>query len=1130
MTLNMTVKQALIHGHEYQEQPVDAYRRNSNGTASIESLTAASIESLSDDEGRFESGSFRRRSLGSVSFDDGNMTNGSATSWKTRRSGKTESQEFKVGPSHRATIKNNINIQQLTINKLRYDAVGLVGRERETETLLSCFNRMMNENEVARKELVLIKGYSGAGKSMLSTCLEKPVLQTKRGLFVRGKFHVNARDRPYSAVADAFSSICSSIMNIYGPEGRDEVSIIDKVGKEIASDLGSEVQLLEKLIPGLAGILPFSKRSSRIEGENFDFEAGQERWKYSFRVLARILSLHFAPLAIVLDDLQWADVSSLQVIDFLISDALNPSPLMIIGTYRSNEVDDSHALAVSIQSLLDRQEKFQFHVTTLELGNLEMNDVDRILKQLLWMSDRDRTEGLAEICFRRTLGNPYFVIEFITMLEAEDLLSFNLGMLKWVWDERVVENETMTTANVVDLLDARMRKLPDDVQMVLQYASCLGTPFDVNLLSIIWAKHAISNSGSTPEQLITLLTVLEQGNFIEKCGKGLYRWVHDKVQEVALSLGDASQASFQFEIGSALFHALRDDGLELVLFDVVDLINKGHAKRRVDFAILNQRAAEKARKMSAFHSAAKYVASGISLLPRNAWSDHHDLTITLHTIGAEMSLALGDIVAMETYIDAVLSRRDCSIVDKFPLCMSKVYKLCTVDLKYEVSIDYCLEILKDLDYKLINNKTFIPMQAILSLMSTVKLAKKYTKDHYRNLKPMTDPKDKAAMLVAHRLTIACYLDPNPRNNFLLVIALTRMVQITIKRGVGHLSGPGFVLLGLLAVAALNDFDGAAFFCETALLLQGRTNSKYTKAITYFNAHSTVLAWTMPLASCLEPVSIAYTVGMQSGNTEQAMWALQVYNVWMPYMMGKPLGVILDQCSDVAFRSEEVKQHEQVTFLKVFWQMLLNLVGKSTETKKLKGDVLDCDTFRSKTALQDALFHLARLELLLFFGDYEAAAELALTRGDKYEKAAPAYFLGMLETFHRGVALYAMARKTNKRKYKKPAKQILKTITGWVEKGNPNVKHYMHLLLAEQACLDKKYETANTLYQQSYISAARTGRLHDAGLFLERYSDFLLVAMGDKENALYQKGASIRFYRDWGAEAKVAMLSSQRGSS
>jgi hypothetical protein len=129
----------------------------------------------------------------------------------------------------------------------------------------------------------------------------------------------------------------------------------------------------------------------------------------------------------------------------------------------------------------------------------------------------------------------------------------------------------------------------------------------------------------------------------------------------------------------------------------------------------------------------------------------------------------------------------------------------------------------------------------------------------------------------------------------------------------------------------------------------------------------------------------------------------------------------------------------------------------------------------------------------------------------------------LETFHRGVALYAMARRTKKRKYKTAAKGILKIIATWVKSGNPNVRHYHALLMAEQAALDMKHKEAESLYKDAVVLSARTGHMHHAGLINERYSDFLLQVLGDEEEATFRRGEAIRFYEDWGAHAMVDRL-------
>jgi predicted ATPase len=124
------------------------------------------------------------------------------------------------------------------------------------------------------------------------------------------------------------------------------------IGSILSSELGSGVEPLAKLIPELEHILPVNRRKSDASAsERFDFEALQERVKYAFRVLTRVLSSYFSPLVLILDDLQWTNVSSLDFVDYLMSDTQNSNALMIIGCYRSNEVDENHILFNRIQTL-----------------------------------------------------------------------------------------------------------------------------------------------------------------------------------------------------------------------------------------------------------------------------------------------------------------------------------------------------------------------------------------------------------------------------------------------------------------------------------------------------------------------------------------------------------------------------------------------------------------------------------------------------------------------------------------------------------------------------------------------------------------------------------------------------------
>ena len=162
-------------------------------------------------------------------------------------------------------------------------------------------------------------------------------------------------------------------------------------------------------------------------------------------MLTRIFCSHLPIIVIVLDDIQWADVSSLDILDYLISDVENQHPLMIIGCYRSNEIDENSVLYNPIQTLQEKQEKFRFQITDIVLENLDANAVNKVVMNMLSIDEESKTQDLSTVCFKRTLGNPFFLIEFMKMLYSEGLLTFNLGLMEWVWDVSKIENATMST-------------------------------------------------------------------------------------------------------------------------------------------------------------------------------------------------------------------------------------------------------------------------------------------------------------------------------------------------------------------------------------------------------------------------------------------------------------------------------------------------------------------------------------------------------------------------------------------------------------------------------------------------------------------------------------------------------------
>ena len=224
--------------------------------------------------------------------------------------------------------------------------------------------------------------------------------------------------------------------------------------------------------------------------------------------------------------------------------------------------------------------------------------------------------------------------------------------------------------------------------------------------------------------------------------------------------------------------------------------------------------------------------------------------------------------------------------------------------------------------------------------------------------------------------------------------------------------------------------------------------------------------------------------------------------------------------------EELKRTELADLTRLNWQVAQNLMGYADDPTVLIGDaaneqVIIDRSMATKKSMIPVTVSALKSYLWAYLGEYELGAKQAIRRGDAYLKTVPGASFGMWDVFTRGIALYAMARKTGKRKFKKHAEQTRKTIQSWSEKGNPNVHHHLLLLDAENAALGGNVEEARTLYGKAISTAARGGFIPDAALGNERYADF--VCGVDQDEAKFRMGEALRFYSEWGASFKVTKL-------
>ncbi|KAL3927280.1 MAG: hypothetical protein SGBAC_013148, partial [Bacillariaceae sp.] len=1024
-------------------------------------------------------------------------------------------------------------LSELTINKLKIHSIGMIGREEEIQLLLSRLQIMMQQSNDAatladenyenaessrittslkistvKKQLILVKGFAGVGKTSLARAIKKDVTSTKQGFFVEGKFDFSneATDQPYSGIAKAYSAVIQDLWKT----DRDMLLVI---GQQLCDELGRDVEPLTFLVPELEDVVTQYSTSSFSDGSNMD--GMQERWNYSFRILTRLLTSHVKPLVILIDDLQWADQASLDLIDCLITDNQNVNPLMFIGCYRSNEVDETSILSKTIKSLEEKTSNFCFDIFDIEVDNCSIHDVNRMVMKMMDTDDEDSTRDLAGLCFQRTLGNPYFVIEFMSMLRREDLITFNLGTMKWVYDVSAIANATVSTANVVELLKSRMQEMPADVQFLLQLAACLGPTLRVPILQTLWKNLGIVQAKRfKSDKVPTLIGFIEKEMLIEEWGGDKYRWVHDKVQEAALSLVEMDVRTLKFEMGKVLYFDLRGKDLDDDLFDVADLISSGNGGESADFASICLKAGKKAMRLSAFLSSTRYIQSGIRMLPENNWTTQQALTLELYTLGAQVELLLGRIAESKQYCSAVLNRDDIELSAKIPVWITEIRRLSTVEMKYPEAVKTCLALLKDMKYQFIWSRSLIAVQALRALSRTTKAVKQQPKDFFLKLGSM----DGRNRTIVEIFKVLQYSSFYTQETMQLILCACHIVQLTLKHGLCEYSATNIASLGNLGVLVFHKHTNAAMFREVALSTQNHIG-KARACATMFLIYQYTLVWTVPLQTCTEIFYEAYIKGMQNGEVSYAMWCLSC-----------PIDQMAEECPKIIMHMEELSQTSQAKTDRCFLQMFLILQNNPQQQQnqhehpiRLKGNFHSIDACTGDPFLS-AIHNYMECQLLLFY-DHPSAADRAIIGAGVLSKAALGSFDLMQETFHRAISLYVAARrtKTTQNKYKKHAKKVRTTILNWKKEGIPNVVYYCIFLDAEHAVLEGKLEDAETHYKNAIQFVCRSGYLHHAGLFNELYSDFLWREKEDKDEARYHLKQAIRYYEDWGALGVVARL-------
>ncbi len=531
----------------------------------------------------------------------------------------------------------------------------LYGREREVERLVTTFGDMCDAGQAM---VVLVAGYSGVGKTALIQELHKPTV-ARHGHFVVGKFDQFSRETPYSALLYALSQLVEHIAG----EGAEA---IHRWRERLHTALGANGQVVVDVIPQLeqlVGPQPPVPDLGPSESAN--------RFDRVFGALIATFAQAEEPLTIVLDDLQWADEASLRLLRMFASSP-RPQSLLLVGAYRDNEVGPEHPLLRSVNDVTAAGGKLD----TIELAPLQVAHVSTLLAESLRRSEQE-VAPLAELLSKRSVGNPFFLRQLLTVLEEQSILQPDLQRGYWAWDPGKLEAASLAN-DVLELMLSKMHQLDPSTQNMLRLAACIGNTFSLSTLAIVCGQD-ITDTLAQLWGAVTAGLVLPIGSAQTIVGgsslgrafdqaiadprlrdrelRAEYRFLHDQVQRAAYALISAEERKpVHLQIG----RLLRDERSDDDLFDVVHHLNLGarlidNDDERTDLAQLNLSAALRAKQATAYQAARRYAEAGLAALGEDSASsafntvpgdsnvtDLHELAMALGTEQADCAFLCGD--------------------------------------------------------------------------------------------------------------------------------------------------------------------------------------------------------------------------------------------------------------------------------------------------------------------------------------------------------------------------------------------------------------------------------------------------------------------------------------------------------
>jgi PAS domain S-box-containing protein len=971
----------------------------------------------------------------------------------------------------------------------------LYGRDREVEALLAAYDRIVAGGG---PELVLVSGYSGVGKSAVVNELHKSLVPP-RGLFASGKFDQYKRDIPYATLAQAFQSLIRSLLS----KNDDD---LHKWRDALREALVPNGQLILDLVPELKHVI-----GEQAPVPELPPPEAQRRFQLVLRRFISVFARPEHPLAIFLDDLQWLDAATLDLLEDLLTHA-DMRHLLLIGAYRDNEVDATHPLVRKLDAIRQAGAAVQDIVLT-PLGR---DDLGQLLADCLHCKP-DRATPLAELIGEKTSGNPFFAIQFISALADESLLSFDYGQRRWAWDLSRIHARGFTD-NVAELVVGKLHRLPVATREVLKQFACLGNSAESETLRMACQGPV--------EDMRRHLWEAERSGLIFRA-EDSYRFLHDRVQEAAYSLIPAElRAAAHLHIGMLLAAHTPPAKRDEVVFEIVNQLNRGShlitsVEDRERVADLNLTAGRRAKASTAYDSALKYLRAASALLTEETWETNYKLMFSIDCLMAECELLTADMKAAESRLSRLAERAKC----RHDYCLATRLQivLYTHWAKSDQAIDVFLDWLS-------RDGTVWPRhptrdEAMREYARTQELLDRRQIEELVN-QPLIENTDILDTLevFSEAATATYHFDEH-----LSSLVVCRMVSVSLEYGNCDASCFGYVWMAFLAGPRFNNYKDGFRFGQLALDLVDKRDLTRHKARTWLCVGALVMPWTTHPARGRELVRRAFDAAYQLGDLAFVGYGFHT-SITLSLAVGSPLAEVQAEAERGVAFSEKSQQGLNTAACGAQLGLTRNLRGLTAAFGRLDHDGYnEQDTERHLASdpnlgLPEFHYWVRKLQARFLAGDYLSAAGAAMNAQRLLWRAAANFEAAELRLY--GALAHAAACEltsgNERRQHFDALIEHHRQIEVWAALNPVTFENRAAIVGAEIARIEGRVLEAQDLYEKAIRSAHTNGFIHNEALANERAAGFYAARGFQRIATAYLRDARYCYLR-WGADAKVGQL-------